>query len=91
MGQLQQVSVSIGKPFEGLGLTWPEFVQMVLELTVQAHRAMNEAGIAKRDWEENVFTINLENHLHRIALDNELPLFVHSRKKQHTPAMRASR
>ncbi len=71
-------------------LTWGDFVQCVLELTVEAYQTMCRENIAQRDWEENVFTLQLgEDYLRPIAFDHEFPLIVDVRKKVHTPRMKA--
>jgi hypothetical protein len=82
-------SAHVSDPFKALALTWEDFVQLVFRLTVQAYRAMHNAGIARPNWEENVFTVNLQNFLRPIAFNQELPVHVHSRIKHHTGAMRA--
>jgi hypothetical protein len=84
-------SAHVSDPFKALALTWEDFVQLVFRLTVQAYRAMHDARIARPDWEENVFTITLQNFLRPLAFDQELPVHVHSRIKHHTEAMRAGR
>jgi hypothetical protein len=82
-------SAHVSNPYQALAPTWDEFVQLVISLTVLAYQAMNDAHFAKSDWEENVFTANLADFLRRLAFDQELPIHVHSRIRQHTPAMKA--
>ena len=73
---------------EEWALSWPDFVQVVLELTIQAYQAMLQSGIARREWEENTFTINLEDQIRPIALTNDLPIYVHTLHKRYTPGMK---
>src|SRR3990172_2138772 len=52
-------------------LSWDDFVQLVLELTIKAYEAMYQARIARSDWEENVFSLRLgEDYLRSIAFDH---------------------
>lgn len=90
MSQLQQVGdPTVGQPLEQLKPTWSEFVQHVLNLTVQAYKAMRKDNIVQRKWEENTFTIQLaQNYLRTIAYDNNFPVFVHVRTKKHTEEMK---
>ncbi len=91
MSQLHRAGPpSAGKP--PISITWPDFVQLVLELTIRAYRVMCLDRIAKQDWEENTFTINLgEVYLRPIAFNRELPIFVHVRPKTHTEKMKAGK
>jgi len=61
---------SVGKPSKRIELTWDDFVQLVLEITIQAYKSMHQEKQAQRDWEEDTFTSNLEAHLQPIALEN---------------------
>lgn len=90
MSQLQQAGFpTVGQPQERIKFTWPGFVQIVLKLTVQAYQVVRKDNIAKRNWEENTFTILLgEDYLRTIAFDNELPVFVQVRPKRHTKEMK---
>jgi len=83
--QLTKVSSSAGEP-SAFKLTWPDFVQRILELTVEAYRAMRQDRVARRDWEENVFTLQLGDYLESIAFDNAI--FVIPRPKIHTAEMK---
>lgn len=88
MSQLRRAgSPSIGKPSIHLG--WSDFVQIVLQLTVQAYQAMYRDKIVQKHWEENVFTERLgEDYLRPIAFDNESSLRIEIRSKVHTDEMR---
>lgn len=83
----------MGKPSDGVPnrnnkLGWPDFVQLVLELTIQAYQAMLKDGIVQQDWEENVFTAQLgDNYIQNIVLDNGFPIRHQVRPKVHTDAM----
>ena len=61
----------------------------VLILTIEAYQAMRRAGIAKRDWEENTFTVCLgDDYLRDLAYDNEYSIYITIRDKIHTPQMK---
>ncbi len=86
MSQLKQLSSpSDGKPEEFVKLSWPNFVQLVLELTVKGYQAMYQDRVAQRDWEENTFTSRLKDYIARIAFDYGVQ--VNFRHKIHTPEM----
>jgi hypothetical protein len=76
------------KPQEEWALAWPDFVQVVLELTIQAYQAMRQAGVARRDWEENTFTICLGDYLRPLAFDHDHSIRLEIRSKVHTQAMK---
>jgi hypothetical protein len=90
LSQLRQAaSPSTGKPEPIYELSWVDFVQLVLELTVKAYRAMYQDRIARRDWEENVFSLRLAvDYLRRIAFDSESSVRVHWRGKNPTERMK---
>jgi len=92
LSQLRRAGVPSDERPKKPRFTWAEFVQIVLELTVQAYQAMHQDHIAKRNWEENTFTLRLgEDYLRLIAFDNELPVFVHVRTKRHTQEMKTGK
>jgi hypothetical protein len=69
-------------------LTWSDFVQHVLEVTVEAYQAMREARVARREWEENVFTIQLaDGYIRPLLQQYESPIRVWARTKIHTVPM----
>jgi hypothetical protein len=83
---------STGEPKKFIKLTWADFVQLVLELTIQAYQAMRQDCVVRRDWEENTFTLLLyEDYLRPLAFDNEDPVFVECRTKVHTQAMKTGK
>jgi hypothetical protein len=90
LSQLSQASSpSTGKPEPIHSLSWADFVQLVLELTVKAYRAMYQDRIAQRDWEENVFSLRLAvDYLRCIAFDHESSIRVHWRGKKPTERMK---
>ena len=89
MSQLKQASFPSAGKSKFDKLTWSEFVQHVLVLTIKAYRAMSRARVAQSDWEENTFTICLgEDYLHPIAFDNEYSIRVDIRSKVHTKRMK---
>ncbi len=87
MGQLSQfLQTQPTSPF--IKLDWSDFVQYVLEVTVQAYQVMRDAHVACREWEENVFTIQLADCYIRPLLQHcEAPLRVQARTKLHTQQM----
>ena len=86
MTQLTETaSPSIGKPAGFEKLTWPDFVECVLELTIEAYRTMHSEHVVQRDWHEDVFTLWLGyDYLRPIAFDNESSIRVNVRQKRHT-------
>ena len=89
MAQLRQVTHASAGPIPTyVTLDWREFVHHVLELTVKAYQEMLQDGIAKKEWEENVFSIRLGyDYIRTIAFDLDLPIRVTVRPKIHTPNM----
>ena len=90
MSQLRQTSFptsDVPEPFPKL--SWSDFVQNVLELTVKAYQAMYQARLAQSNWEENVFSLSLgDDYLRPIAFDNEFPIYVIVRTRKHTEQMK---
>ena len=88
MSRLRRTSFpSSGAPESFPKLSWDDFVQLVLELTVKAYEAMYQARIARSDWEENVFSLCLgEDYLQPLAFDHAI--FVILRPKIHTEQMK---
>ncbi len=93
MSQLREAEPpSTGEPKKPVKLTWADFVEIALELTVQAYQAMRQDRIVRRDWEENTFTLLLyEDYLRPLAFDNRDPVFVECRTKVHTQAMKTGK
>jgi len=93
LNQLRQASdPSVGKPEKFSKLSWSDFVQHVLALTVKGYQAMRAAKIAQCDWEENIFTIQLgENYLRPLAFDEASPIRVMVRTKRHTEDMKVGK
>ncbi|MCP4361840.1 MAG: hypothetical protein GY796_27830 [Chloroflexi bacterium] len=89
MSQLHQSAIPSAGDFQQFTkLTWEDFVQQVIELTIQAYQLMYHDGLAMRDWEENAFTLNLaHNYLHPLTFDRELPIRIWVRTKTHTKQM----
>lgn len=67
---------------------WPSFVRTVIQITVEAYIALSKTRCARPSWEEDAFTINLEDRLRPIAYDNPMNLQVRSRSPVYTQAMR---
>jgi hypothetical protein len=93
LSQLSQAAgASAGDSGQFDKLTWEEFVQLVIELTIRAYREMRRACPVRRDWEENTFTILLgDDYLRPLAFDHFPSLHVGIRTKVHTPAMKTGR
>ncbi len=86
MSQLRQASSQrADKPDPFQKLTWADFVQLVLELTIKAYRAMYHDRVVQLNWEENTFTSRLKEYLQWIAFDYNVR--VNFRHKIHTPEM----
>lgn len=79
-------ATDISSSFSNVGLSWDDFVQLAISLTIQAYHSMQQKYDIKQNWEENVFTVNLEDCLRPLAY--EYSIFVDTRKKQHTTKMR---
>lgn len=90
MSQLTQpINNSVGKPTKTNKLTWPDFVQKVLQVTISAYQAMAQDKIAQLSWEEDTFTICLgEDYIRPFVFDNNLPIRVIIRPKVHTDEMK---
>jgi len=88
LSQLNQSPPSFGisKQFLDPGW-WQVFVQIVIELTINAYKDMQEKGIAQHDWEEDHFTINLENFIRPLAFRHPMNLTVVARARTHTSEM----
>ena len=68
---------------------WNNFVQIVLEVTVQAFQKLSEKGVATLQWQEDHFTINLEDCLRPLA--STMGLTVVSQIPIYTPQMKAGK
>lgn len=76
------------EPSNEFRLPWELFVTHVLDVTVTAYQAMREAGVANREWEENVFTIQLaDRHILPLLQQLDSPIRVWPRAKVHTEQM----
>lgn len=90
MSQLNQAAIpSIGDSLQFSRITWTDFVQLVLDLTIQAYQLMWQTCPVQHDWEENTFTSKLaDDYLRPMAFDNLPSLRVEVRSKVHTQAMK---
>jgi hypothetical protein len=85
---LRATSLASGSP-DNFRVPWESFVQLVLEITVEAYRRMRQDRVARRDWEEDAFTANLtENYIQPLMRQYKLNLVAKARTKVHTPSMR---
>jgi hypothetical protein len=65
---------SSGTPFP---ISWGGFLQLVLELTVEAYQRMNLDGVVAQDWEEDAFSARLtEDYIQPLLREKELFSFV---------------
>ena len=87
MSQLRRAPSS-SRPEGYSKLSWAEFVQHVLGLTVKAYQAMRRDRVAERGWEENVFTKRLGDYIITIVFDDESPVRVSVGPKVYTEQMR---
>lgn len=87
MSQLHQAAIaSTGDSQQFEQITWEDFVQLVIDLTVQAYQQMRLNCPVQRNWEENTFTDRLAaDYLRPLAF----PLLrLDIRSKVHTQAMK---
>lgn len=92
MAQLRQPPAdSEGRLPAHCALTWQDFVNHVLEVTVTAYQAMYRDRVAQAEWEENVFTIRLGDYIRILTFDLHSPLRVVVRPKTHTADMAVGR
>lgn len=90
MSQLRQAAIPTTTDTQQFSsITWDEFVQLVISLTIQAYQQMRQNCPVRQDWEENTFTDRLaDDYLRPLAFDNLPSLRVEIRSKVHTPAMK---
>ena len=75
-------------PTDPFRIPWEWFVQLVLEITIEAYQCMRRDGGIQRDWEEDTFTIRLtERYIQPLARRHPLNLIAMPRTKVHTTAM----
>lgn len=70
---------------------WNAFVTEVIRLTIQAYRELRQNGEARQDWEEDTFTINLEDSLRPILFSHPLNLQIKTRVPVYTPRMKGGK
>ncbi len=68
---------------------WPGLIDTIVKLTIQAYRSFASSRTARADWEEDVFSLNIEDHLRPIAHQHPQNFQVRSRVPVHTPEMLA--
>lgn len=77
-------------PTDPFRIPWEWFVQLVLEITIEAYQCMRRDGDVQQDWEEDTFTIRLtECYIQPLARRHPLNLIAMPRTKVHTTAMQA--
>lgn len=76
-------------PTKQFRVPWKVFVQIVLEITIEAYQCMRQDGAACQDWEEDTFTLRLtEDYIQPLAHQHPLNLKVMPRTRVHTPEMK---
>jgi len=55
-------------------IPWSAFVRLVIDVTVQGYLSMKAAHIAKAEWNEDHFTINLEKFIRPIARQSSIQI-----------------
>ena len=79
-------------PTDPFRVFWESFVQLVLEITVEAYQCMRRDSEVQREWEEDTFTVRLtEDYIQPLARRHPLNLIAVSRTKVHTSAMKDGR
>ncbi len=69
-------------------IPWSSFVELVLEITVEAYHDMRHDLVAQQDWEEDRFTIWLTNrYIQPIARRHPLNLIAVSQTEEYTDGM----
>ncbi|MFZ1752098.1 MAG: hypothetical protein WBO46_00030 [Caldilineaceae bacterium] len=93
MSQLNQAAIaSTGDSQQFSPITWEDFVQIVIDLTIQAYQQMRRECPVEKNWEENTFTIRLaKEYLLPLSFDNLPSLRVTIRSKTHTREMEEGR
>jgi len=67
---------------------WESFVQLVLEITVEAYQRMRQDGVAKQNWEEDTFTLRLtHDYIQPLARQHLLNLVAEVQTQVYTPEM----
>ena len=66
---------------------WESFVQLVLEITVDAYQRMRQDSVAQQGWEEDTFTLKLKDYIQPLARQHPLNLVAMVQTPVHTPAM----
>ncbi len=79
-------SAGSGSP-EQFKVSWEAFVQFVLNITIEAYQKMRRDCVARKDWEEDTFTICLaENYIQPLAFP--FSVYVTPRARIHTLEMK---
>ena len=79
-------SARSGSP-EQFKVSWEAFVQFVLNITIEAYQKMRRDCVARKDWEEDTFTICLaENYIQPLAFP--FSVYVIPRARIHTLEMK---
>lgn len=83
-------STGISKQFLDSDL-WKSFVMVVLEITIQAYQEMYYKCIVQKGWEEDHFTINLEDFIRPIGFRHPMSITVIARSRAHSSQMKAGK
>lgn len=68
-------------------VAWQSFVQIVLEITIEAYQNMRKQGNIMREWEEDVFTLNLFKYMRPLASRHSSGINVKPQVFVFTPEM----
>ncbi len=66
---------------------WAGFLQDVLEITVAAYLMLKQESVVCNDWEEDIFTLNMERCMNRLRQKYQSPLRAKAQQYIHTPEM----
>lgn len=81
---LRPPDASIGE-IGNIAIPWSTFVQIVLEITIEAYKVLVSSGKSTATWEEDHFSINLEKCIRPVAIHKSIPFQVRSQVQVYTP------
>ncbi|HSH01153.1 MAG TPA: hypothetical protein VLL52_01455 [Anaerolineae bacterium] len=84
LGNKKRLSVS--PDFAQVGLSWDEFVKLIIELTIEAYKLWKQNDDISINREDN-FTINLRRYINDLAYDKGYPITARSHQKSYTDRM----
>jgi len=85
----QRHSSSVGSTSQ-IALNWSSFVQLVLDITIEAYTDMKNANVVNKNWDEDTFTYNLAiDYIQPVIRRRSSFLFVFTQAKIITPDVKA--